>query len=572
MFQFINLIARGRARLGNWLADRLRGNFYLYLAAFLSIFAVADAFFLHVALDMKQKAFDAMVKHRISQPKPDSDIVILDIDEKSLSALSADYGRWPWPRQVLGEMVEHIASQKPKAIVFDILFSDPDLYNAASDQYFDEVIGRTPGLYFPMLRLDPSDDGKSQLKVSQIPGAVRVAGEDKTVALILPRFEGALKGTLGTHNIYPDDDGIARRYALLHPEAGWMLPSLPWQVGKALGAEPGLEPTGLLNWRGPAFTYHYTSFSDVYLDSQNKVKTRPANEFTGKVVIIGSTAPSLFDIKPTPMAKQYPGVEILATAIDNVRHDDFLHEPHSRLPLLGLALLIIWLTAWAFYRESALGKLDRLFSLSQFGLLGISYASLNLTNYYINLSGPVMLGVAYFSLARFYAFATARALETRRLIGSTSNSEQQSIHLLLARLADPRGDVTEAALKNLKKRLEKELKVAEIQILEGKQQGLWNFAQGVVALSWRHQGRDNDKRLAVQAEIQAIQLQMASWVSASSVNDETLVGLVHAESSLKSDEPLAARQAWQQLFADTLLQLDRSATPPTMTASASQES
>jgi len=66
----------------------------------------------------------------------------------------------------------------------------------------------------------------------------------------------------------------------------------------------------LLNWRGKPFTYHYVSFSDVMLDLSSKEKKRPQNEFTGKIVIIGSTAPSLFDLKATPMAKLYPGVEV----------------------------------------------------------------------------------------------------------------------------------------------------------------------------------------------------------------------------------------------------------------------
>jgi hypothetical protein len=85
----------------------------------------------------------------------------------------------------------------------------------------------------------------------------------------------------------------------------------------------------LLNWRGAPFTYRYVSFSDIYNDFQSKTRQRPQDEFKGKVVLIGSTAPSLFDVKPTSMARQFPGVEILATAIDNLQHDDYIRVPES---------------------------------------------------------------------------------------------------------------------------------------------------------------------------------------------------------------------------------------------------
>lgn len=557
MQALLNWVARSRARLGDWLAERLKGNFYLYLAAVLSVMAVLDATVLHIALDMKQKAFDVMVKNRVRKPVPDRDIVIVDIDEKSLATLAQEYGRWPWPRQVLAEFAEQISKQQPKAIVFDMLLSDPDLYNPDSDAYFNEVASRLPNLYFPLLRLDPSADQQSQIRVSQIPGAVKTGDGDKTLALVLPRFDGALRNAkLGTHNLYADDDGIARRYRLFHQEAGWRLPSLPYQLSTVLGAARPVQADGLLNWRGPAFSYRYISFSDVYLDQLNKQRQRPQDEFTGKIVIIGSTAPSLFDIKPTPMAKQFPGVEILATAIDNVRHDDFLHEPGSRWPYLLLALLIIWATAWAFYREAALGRLDKFFSTSQFVLIGISYASLNLSNYYLNLTGPVMFGVAYFSLARFYAFATTRALQTRRLLGSRQHAGGWRIQLALLRLADSRGDVTEAALKNVQKQLHKMLPQAEVQLLEGKQQGLWNFVQGVVAVSWRYPAADQPLATSIAAELAQLQAHAASWCAGAAVNGEALAGLAAQQASQPADADLAARQAWQQLFAAALQQLD----------------
>src|SRR5690349_11205199 len=138
---------------GEFLARRLKHNFYLYLAGLFTLVVVLDVLFLHQVVDLRQKSYDFVIKNRLIKPKPASDIVIVDIDEASLSALAKEYGRWPWPRQVLGEFVQQLEEQKPKAIVFDILFSDPDVYNADSDAYFNDAIAETNNTFFPMLRL-----------------------------------------------------------------------------------------------------------------------------------------------------------------------------------------------------------------------------------------------------------------------------------------------------------------------------------------------------------------------------------------------------------------------------------
>ena len=397
-----------------FLARRLRGNFYLYLAGLFSLFALLDALVLQKVVDMRQRSYDLVVKNRIVQPAPDPDIVIVDIDERSLSAMAGEYGRWPWPRQVLGEFVEHVARQGPKAIVLDVLFSDPDVFNPDSDAYFNEVIAATPDVFFPYLRLPEKNDALSELSPASIPGAVRtpLAQEQATVAVVLPHFDAALQaGRLGTFNVEPDVDGVVRRYPVWLDAYGWQLPSLPLRVGQALGAPVPKRQSILLNWRGKPFSYTYASFSDVYEDMLRKERRRAADEFAGRIVIVGSTAAGLGDIKATSMNRQFPGVEILATAIDNIRHDDFIRVPTSRWPYLLVALAILWATAIAFYRNVEPDLFARVFGLSQIGLLVLSYLSINLTNFFFNLTGPVFLGFVYFSIAKIYALATARALE-----------------------------------------------------------------------------------------------------------------------------------------------------------------
>ena len=150
---FSSRVYRFVSRLSAWVAVRWKSNFYIYLAVVFSLFIVVDAVVFHITANMRQTAFDTMVRYRIIVPKPDKDIVIVDINEASLASMAKEYGRWPWPRQVLGEFLDHLEEQHPKAVVFDILFSDPDIYNADSDAYFNDAVSRTTNTFFPMLRL-----------------------------------------------------------------------------------------------------------------------------------------------------------------------------------------------------------------------------------------------------------------------------------------------------------------------------------------------------------------------------------------------------------------------------------
>jgi hypothetical protein len=175
------------------------------------------------------------------------------------------------------------------------------------------------------------------------------------------------------------------------------VPSLPVRVIRELGYREPAARRVLLNWRGKPFSYQTVTFSSVFNDMLSKNRTRPQDEFTNKIVLIGSTAPSLFDVKPTPMSRLHPGVEILATAIDNMKRGDYLRYPEGRILYPLLTLLIVWATAWAFYHNVGRAKIDPLFGASQFILLVVSYASINFTNTYINLTGPVTVGLVYFT-------------------------------------------------------------------------------------------------------------------------------------------------------------------------------
>ncbi|MGB7815457.1 MAG: CHASE2 domain-containing protein [Methylotenera sp.] len=549
--------------LGQWLANltrKLKNNFYIYLATLFTLLVLLDAGTFGVGLNMRDKAFDFMVKNRILQPKPDKDIVIVDINEASLAAFAKEYGRWPWPRQVLGEFVENIQTQNPKAIVFDIMFSDADIYNADSDAYFDEVITACENCFFPILRLDPSQDAQSQLKYAQIPGltASPEANKEATLAAVLPHFKGALKpNRLGTHNVYPDSDGIVREYKMLHDDAGWRLPSLPLVVGDfaQMNSFP-LPQNMLINWHGKPFSYTYATFSDVFTDLASKNKKRPQDEFTNKIVIIGSTAPGLFDIKPTAMDKQFPGVEVLATAIDNVKHRDYLKVWRGRVPYILLSLLLIWLTTAAFYFKMDRDKFNSIFTGGQIGLLVLSYLAINLSNTYLDLTAPLLWAAALFGIAKIYALATDRALQRWLAFGVKSDALEHSV-LIMPILVEANEPLTDALLKKFKRYLElASHSPNNIEILHGTQSGIWGLFGDMVVVSWIYADNKAEYGAAAKQDAQNIAQQLSTLITNMGLPDNTATRYTLHEGKLISHSTTTLASQWRMLFAQAVIKLE----------------
>lgn len=549
--------------IGQWLANltrKLKNNFYIYLATLFTLLVLLDASVFHVGENMRDKAFDFMVKNRVIKPAADQDIVIVDINEASLAAFAKDYGRWPWPRQVLGEFVENIQTQNPKAIVFDIVFSDADIYNADSDAYFNEVIAASDNTFFPILRLDTSQDAISQLKYAQIPGLIANADANKnaTVAAILPFFQGAHKpNRLGTHNVYPDNDGIVREYRMFHEDSGWRLPSLPKVVAKFSGTNTDNLPQNMLiNWRGKPFTYTYASFSDVFTDLASKNKTRPQNEFTNKIVIIGSTAAGLFDIKPTAMDKQFPGVEILATAIDNAKHNDYLKVWRGKTPYVLMSLLLIWLTTLAFYIKVDRDKFNSIFTGSQIGLLVLSYIAINVSNTYLDLTGPILWAVALFAIAKIYALATDRALQRWLAFGVKSDAAEHSV-LMMPILIESKEALSDTLLKKLKRELELSSKTPNsIEIMQGTQSGIWGLFGDMVVVSWLFAANQAEYAASAKQDAQTIAEQLPLIITKLGLPNSTATRYALHEGILANQPDISLASQWRRLFAQAVLVLE----------------
>jgi len=224
--------------------------------------------------------------------------------------------------------------------------------------------------------------------------------------LVVAQYPEAMRG--GLINFTPDSDGTARHHQLRTDTAGWRFSSLAARVTAAGGRSLPDSDQIMLNWRSG---WKHVSYSDLYLDSLRRQSQRPADEFKGKIVVIGTAAPGLTDFRVTPLASTYPGVEILATALDNLARGDWLREVR-RPGMLPLALGLIGLLALGFARGVSPQRL--LLAMIATTLVSIGAAWLILVNgTFVPVFGALTFGWAYYLVASGLAYLDERARRLR---------------------------------------------------------------------------------------------------------------------------------------------------------------
>jgi adenylate cyclase len=320
-----------------------RGISITVLAAVLLAALAVELAFLQWTKPLENRLLDAFVKRQAASLAPDPDVVLVSIDEKSLARMEEVAGRFPWPRAVYGTLIDGLAAQRPRAIVFDIMFSEADKVRPESDQAFVEAALRHSnlGLYFPMVRLD-SPHGARASQIAPLLGLVRGGGAnpDARIAVIPPLVLPPKLWRTGTINFLSDDDGVGRRYELRKRVEGWDLPSLPARVAMDLGFPLPDADDLVLAWRSGAEQLPRVSFSDLYEDFERAKRQRPSGEFTGKIVVVGAAAAGLGEARVTPLSYKQPGPEILATAIENLKNRRTMrYAPVGWAAAIGIALI-----------------------------------------------------------------------------------------------------------------------------------------------------------------------------------------------------------------------------------------
>ena len=315
------------------------------VAATLAVLTLANDW-LH-ALD--GRAGDWLLRHHAAQRPPPADIVVVDIDQKSLDdpRMLELSGNWPWPRAVHGELLATLAASRPKAVVFDLIFSEPDVFRAESDAFFSEMLRQNPA-YLPLVI---AGDGAGS-RLADLPPQMGVrptpqADPEASLPLIAPKALAVDVWRTGIINFLQDADGIGRRYWLYRPHRGWQTASIAARVAEDAGWPLPAVPAIRLNWYARPFTR--ISYADYYLES---LRESPAGlpDLAGKIVIVGAGAPGLHDLRPTPLGATTPGPDILATAIANLAYGDALLRPSPAVGI-ALALTLMLATTFAFLRH-----------------------------------------------------------------------------------------------------------------------------------------------------------------------------------------------------------------------------
>lgn len=338
---------------------------------------------------------DVILKTRLSSPAPSPDILIVDIDERTLAALSAQHGRWPWSRDVLADGLQKITDLGARAVLFNVLMSDPDKNHPDADAVMDLTAQMSSQVAFPLIRLNPDNDKLSTLEVAQIPGAQLKPDHAKgtTMAAVLPMF-ASMQERLGVANQKPDGDGIVRKYPLRWAETTFVLPSVVQRTAELAGAHladiPDVMP---LNWRNKKGRYARVSFSDLYLDQLTPEQTAAFKE---SLVVLSLSAPGLGQTKPTAVMAVQDDGEILATALDDALKGSYLRTLPSWVAFL-INLLTIWTLVWLSTGHRNAGLLNKVFVLAQSGLGSITMLSASYTYYLIDLSDSMSFGLGVFA-------------------------------------------------------------------------------------------------------------------------------------------------------------------------------
>ena len=404
---------------------------HIGLVLVFSAWIVVDVLFVGVTGGLAQTTYDNMVRGRVITAPADPRIVIIDIDESALARMATEFGRWPWPRDTLASVLDFVEDQQPAAVVWDIIFSDVDRLNPGGDAAFDAAAKRSTHSHFGLVRLPKTNDDKSELTQKNLPSlwvqaAPPESKELSTVALIPPVLPGVAIKPLGYNNGYVDRDGILRRYRYFERlDDGGMIQSLPMSVvqqvdpkahafwlerflnkPQIIASDNATQDDVLINWRKKANAYPRVNFADVFALADGGKPKEEVPSFAGKIVIIGSTAPSLHDIHPTPLSSTQAGVESLATGIDNALNQRVMREMPKWLGALIAMVMCVGLAFWSYHKSVSSLAAGMLGMPSV--MLGISFLSLNTDHVFLDLNLSAGLGLLFVALLKVWSLIQKR--------------------------------------------------------------------------------------------------------------------------------------------------------------------
>lgn len=349
--------------------------------------------FVHVEAIDRLENFTYDVRLNLTMPGGvDTRIVILDIDERSLF----EQGRWPWSRNKLADMMNILFDDyKISVLGFDVVFAEKDESSGvktlekigkehfADDPNFNSTLEKIkPSLDYDQLFANSIKGRKvvmgyyfnlgegEQERVGQLPKPVFPAGmfDAENFAFVKGYAYGANLPVLqqaafsaGHFNPAVDWDGVSRSIAMVEEFEGSLYESLSLGVARAylgvdkVGAGFAAGATegdyehlklgnfsipvdeyvrALIPFRGRQGSFPYVSATDV-LNKKVDPKT-----LDGAIVLVGTTAPGLLDLRASPVGSVYAGVEMHANMVAGILDQNIKEKPAYTLAAEFLVMLV----------------------------------------------------------------------------------------------------------------------------------------------------------------------------------------------------------------------------------------
>ncbi len=340
--------------------------------------------------DWEFNTWDLRVR-TLARPSPSTEqIKVILLDQASLDWAAGEMSlSWPWMREVYATMLDFCRRGGAKAVVFDVLFTEPSSYMVSDDVLFGESIGHEANFITAIFL--GSTAGQTERwpdGVSRSPLLVRGLQEwlkaHPKATIVEPRATfpipevGASSALLGSVKEDVDGDSNFRRAAPFRIFDGSAVPMLglaAYLIGDLqppyhASIEPGQVVLGdkvvpidahgrtILKFRGKSGT-HTTFSAAAVLQSELRIQEGGTpvidpGELRGKYVFFGFSAPGLKDLKAIPLSGDYPGVEVHATFLDNLLEQDFLRDAAREwviaftvlLAVLAAILIVRCRTVW----------------------------------------------------------------------------------------------------------------------------------------------------------------------------------------------------------------------------------
>jgi adenylate cyclase len=322
------------------------------LILFVAVLA-AELFWLHTLQTTESRLTDVFMRQHAREYAPDPNIIVVDIDDASMTDMQDIAGLWAWSREIHADLLTGLAEFTPRAIVFDIAFSERDMKHPKSDARLSDIINNSKTIYLPATLLKDQTDTKpvALRKVASAFAMQPGQQPDAGAALQLPNAITPAGWRLGLINNLDDADGVLRRYRLFSDVSGWHIPSLPARVATDLGVALPAGSNFMLRW--PDLGHKRFRYSELYkLLTEKRPDLGPAavarlnQEFHDKIIFIGASATSSFDHHLSPLGAGYVGVDILAVALDNLKNGRIIRivAPGS-IFCIGLGFLLLQILA-----------------------------------------------------------------------------------------------------------------------------------------------------------------------------------------------------------------------------------